>query len=97
VTVFDPTSRYIGIAEGSHTLPDGRTVTYKRRRFLPRADAMTPLAVEVVRPADRLDLIAARSIGDPEQYWRICDANEALHPEDLLRIGRRLRIASPAP
>jgi hypothetical protein len=97
VTVFDPTSRYAGIEEATHALPDGRTVPYKRRRFLPRSDRMPQLAAETVRPADRLDLIAVRSIGDPEQYWRICDANDALDPEALLRVGRRLRIASPEP
>ena len=41
-------------------------------------------------PGDRLDLITARTLGDPEQFWRICDANDALDPDDLAEPGRRL-------
>ncbi len=42
---------------------------------------------------DRLDLIAHRYLGDPELYWRICDANRALRPEELTaEPGRRLVI-----
>jgi hypothetical protein len=45
-----------------------------------------------------LDNISARApeIGDPELFWRICDANRALRPEALTEeIGRRLRITMP--
>ena len=36
-----------------------------------------------VSAGDRLDNIAARTIGDPEQYWKICDVNDSMHPLDL--------------
>ena len=43
-----------------------------------------------------MDLIAANELGDAEAYWRICDANNAMRPEDLASpIGRRLRITLP--
>lgn len=41
---------------------------------------------------DRLDQLAQRYYGDPLKYWLICDANEAIFPEDLLVPGRVLRI-----
>jgi hypothetical protein len=95
--VFEPTSRYFALEQGTYTFPEGRTVAYARRRFLPAGATMRPLAFEAVRSGDRLDLIAARTIGDPEQAWRICDANDAMDPDALLRTGRRLTIPSPEP
>ena len=47
---------------------------------------------------DRLDLVAFRYFQDPEQFWRICDANGALWPDDLLEPGNVLLIpASEGP
>lgn len=67
-----------------------------RRRFLPRGEKQ-PLLVEVmITKGDRLDLIAARTLGDPEQFWRICDANNAMNPFLLMaEPGRTLRVAVP--
>ena len=45
---------------------------------------------------DRLDNLAAKYFGDPELFWRLCDANGALRPDELIEIiGRRLRITLP--
>jgi hypothetical protein len=94
--MFDPTSRYAPIETATATMPDGRVVVYKRRRFLPQGRAALLLAEAPVGPADRLDLIAARSLGDPEAFWRICDANDAMNPTDLESpAGRRLRVPMP--
>ena len=33
---------------------------------------------------------------DPEQFWRLCDANAAMRPDELTEsVGRRLRITLP--
>ena len=93
--MFDPGSRYFELEDAVFTMPDGRAVPYKRRRFVPPPAAHETLAVEPVAAADRLDLIAARTLGDPEQFWRICDANGALDPDELIEPGRRLRIPVP--
>ncbi|MFC0111328.1 hypothetical protein [Kibdelosporangium aridum] len=46
-----------------------------------------------MREGDRADVLANRYIGDPEQWWRIADANPVLDPRDLTSTpGRRLRI-----
>ncbi len=96
-SLFTPNSRYIGIATGSLTTPDGRTLAYVRRRFVPQPSQLAQLQQHTVGQVDRLDVIAAQYLGDPELFWRICDANAALRPEDLLTpVGRVLRICLPA-
>lgn len=101
--MIDPDSRYAELPLASHrtrdgSTPDEREIPYVTRRFLPRADALSMLGTVTVKDGDRLDLIASRVIGDPLQYWRICDANEAMDPVDLTcPIGRALHIATPVP
>ncbi len=78
------TSRYYGLPTGELTLPDGRIVVYLRRRFLPAGDTASVVFEYPVAAADRLDLIAAKFLGDAEQFWRIADANDAMNPVDLI-------------
>jgi hypothetical protein len=89
------TSRYAGIEQGTHTGPDGTPQPYLKRRFLPRE--LPPLMGQVsVVQGDRPDLIAARQLGDAEAWWRLCDANGVLHPEELTaEIGATVRIGVP--
>ena len=45
---------------------------------------------------DRLDLIAAKYLGDPLMAWLICDANGAMAPYDLVKTpGTVLAITTP--
>ena len=92
---FPPTSRYYGIDVANLTAADGEETPYLRRRFLPQSAIFALLHWHQVTEAERLDLIAASELGDPGAYWRICDANDAMRPEDLAVIGRRLRITLP--
>ncbi len=94
--MFDPSSRYYNKEKATYTAPDGRVIAYVRRRFLPRGRDL-PLLVEVeVTDGDRLDLIAARTFGAPEQFWRIADANDAMNPPALTEeTGRILRVPIP--
>ena len=94
---FPPTSRYHDIEVAQLDLPDGRTVSYLRRRVVPAPEQHALLREHVVRQGERLDQIAATYLGDPEQFWRVADANGAMAPEDLTRdAGRRVRITLPA-
>jgi len=89
---FSANSRYAGIEAMEYTQADGTKLRYLRRRFIPR-NAGTVLAEHQVVEGDRPDIIAAKTLNDPEQYWRICDANNSMHPRELVRdIGRRLQI-----
>jgi hypothetical protein len=94
--VFDPNSRYYNVETAVLEMPDGREAAYKRRRFLPQGSTMPPLTEVAVIEGDRLDTITARTLSDPEQFWRIADANDAMDPTELAETpGRRLRIALP--
>jgi hypothetical protein len=96
-TLFPPTSRYHGIETATLVATGGTTVIYIRRRFLPSPDDLSLLQEHVVSDGDRIDNIAARYLGDPQQFWRICDANLAMHPDELTEVlGRHLRITLPA-
>jgi hypothetical protein len=94
--LFEPASRYYEIEEAMVRLPDGRVATYKRRRRIPPPASFQTLAVVKVSQGDRLDVITARLLGDPEQFWRVCDANADLDPFQLTaEIGRALRVPVP--
>ena len=78
------------------TQADGRTVVYVQRRILPPTENFAPLQTVTIVADDRLDNFAARYIGDPQQSWRLCDANGAMQPEALLAdVGAMLTISLP--
>lgn len=94
--LYPVTSRYYGIATAQLTTPDGTTVTYLKRRFVPPPENFATLSEHQVVSGDRVDNLAARHLGDPEQYWRLCDANGAMNPSELTEIiGRYVRITLP--
>lgn len=95
-SLFSATSRYYGLDTQTLTTADGRTIIYLTRRFVPSPDQFQLLQEYAVKQGDRLDNVAARYLGDPEQFWKLADANGAMRPEDLLAVvGRRLRITLP--
>ena len=93
---FPATSRYHDIATATIERPDGKIDVYLRRRFIPPPENFSLLHEHLVVQGDRLDNVTARYLGDPEQFWRICDANAAMRPDELTETpGRRLRITLP--
>lgn len=91
--MFFKGSRYETVPTATLESASGRTVRYKRVRFIPPTSA--PFGV-VVNQGDRLDQIAQRMYQDPELFWRICDANRALWPDDLVaEPGRIIRVPPP--
>ena len=94
--MFEPTSRYYGLETATFTNADQQNFAYIRRRFLPQGQSLSLLVEVVVTEGDRLDLITGRTLGNPEQFWRICDANNAMNPADLTpEPGDRLRVPLP--
>ncbi|MEE4279086.1 MAG: hypothetical protein V2I82_11520 [Halieaceae bacterium] len=90
---FGKTSRYLNTPVATRETADGVQLRYLRRRFLPQPEAL-PLGYHTVVQDDRLDRIAAGSLGDPQLWWRIADSNLALDPDELTRdLGRSLTIA----
>lgn len=92
---FPSTSRYSGVETAAITTADGRTVAYLRRRFIPAAERFALLQEHGVKQGERLDQLTARFLGDPEQFWRVCDANAAMRPAELEEEGRTVRITLP--
>jgi hypothetical protein len=94
-TTLAPTSRYAAI-ETAVIEVDGRQIVYLKRRFVPSPDRFATLSEHVVTRADRLDVISHVELGDAELFWRLCDANGAMRPDELTeKVGRRLRITLP--
>jgi hypothetical protein len=91
-----PTSRYFSVGTQSIVTPSGGTIVYFLRRFVPPPERFVPLHIYTVQQGDRLDNITAQFLNDPEQFWRVCDANRALRPDDLTAVlGAKLRITLP--
>jgi hypothetical protein len=95
-TVFPQNSRYHGLEIKKYQTPDGRDIAYVARRFVPQQDRFETLRDYAVSEGDRPDNLAAHFIGDPEQFWRLADANNDLNPFDLTAtINRKIRITLP--
>jgi hypothetical protein len=95
---FPTDSRYHASATLQYIAPDGQIITYLARRFVPQPGApnFATIAQHTVHQSDRLDLIAAKYLGDPLIFWLLCDANGAIAPNDLLaEPGRVLTIVTP--
>jgi nucleoid-associated protein YgaU len=95
---FPTDSRYYGSATLSYVSPNGQMITYLARRFVPQPGApnFATVAQHTVRQGDRLDLLAAKYLGDPLVFWLICDANGAIQPDKLVETpGRVLNITMP--
>lgn len=96
--MFSNDSRYSDKLVGTniYTAPDGRQFPYKQRRFCPQGDQIPVQAEHIVGMYDRLDYLAAQALGDPELFWRICDANNCMNPFELTDTpGRVIRIPPP--
>lgn len=88
--MFFKGSRYAQVSEAEFKDGRGRTIRYKQIRFIPEA---RELWRHTITQGERLDLLAYDYYHDPERFWRICDANRALWPEELTSLpGRTIRI-----
>jgi hypothetical protein len=95
--MLDPDSRYAQLPTATHVAQGGREIVYVTRRFLPRPDALLAIGKVSVAEADRLDLIAARALGDALVWWRLPDANLCEHPDELEQPGLALVLAVENP
>ena len=95
---FPTDSRYYGSGTWTYIAPDGQTITYLARRFVPQPGPpnFATIAKHTVHQGDRLDLIAAKYLGDPLMFWLICDANGATDPDKLTETpGTVVNITTP--
>jgi hypothetical protein len=92
--MFTHTSRYADLPRLTHRRADGRVTTYAGRRIIP-ASSEAPLLLVTMSQTDRLDNVAAATLGDPELYWRLCDASGVLTPRELEVAGRQVVVPAP--
>jgi hypothetical protein len=96
-SAFSPQSRYYGLPVASLARPDGSTISYVTRRFIPPAVSFAVLQRHRVIQGERVDVLAGQALGDPLFYWRLCDANQALRPEDVTaKPGAFVNITLPS-
>jgi len=95
---FPTDSRYYGYSTLTYTTIGGQQIAYLARRIVPQPGSpnFATIATHTVHQGDRLDLIAAKYLGDPLMFWLICDANGAIEPEKLVATpGAILNITTP--
>jgi hypothetical protein len=97
--VFAPDSRYAHQPQLAWVDAQGRVRPYVALREVPPARPARPEdPVHVVSSGDRLDRVVWQQLGDPELFWRLCDANGALDPAELTAVpGRCLLVPLEPP
>ena len=91
--MFFKGSRYERVKDAEFTDTSGGVIKYKRIRFIPE----TPVIQRhTVVQGERLDLIAEKYYRDPELFWRICDANTAMLPDELVAEAGQQILIPPA-
>jgi nucleoid-associated protein YgaU len=87
-------SRYARLE--TYTIIDAHGIT--RTALKMRLNPPTPAVFQhTVKENDRLDLIAFQYYGKADRFWRICDANNEMLPDDLLEPGRQVLIPPDLP
>jgi hypothetical protein len=93
---FSPGSRYYNTEVATYNFPNGASVKYVRRRFVPDQSQFSLLRIHFVSQGERLDNITNLYFGDPLLFWQVCDANNVIDPEELTEtIGNPIRITLP--
>lgn len=88
---FAAHSRYDGVPLTVVASADGTPQPVLLRRFIPMPGP--PAARYRVAAGDRVELIAARQLGDAQAWWRIADANRVIDPFSLTDTpGARLDL-----
>jgi hypothetical protein len=93
---FPPNSRYYGVAVTTLEQKNQEPIAYLKRRFVPPPENFSVMQEHTVVQGDRIDNLAAQYLGDPELYWRLCDANRAVCPGELTATpGTTLAVTLP--
>jgi len=92
---LSPSSRYFRLPISNYVDAAGNTHAYLTRRLLPDPSRFAVLQQYSVVQGDRIDNLSAQFLADPEQFWKLCDANNTLDPAELEEIGRTLLVTLP--
>jgi len=91
--MFFKGSRYTDVEESTLTDSQGRIISYIKVRFIPETTARLG---HMVTQGERPDHIADRYYRDPERFWRLCDANTVMWPDDLVAEPGRTILLPPS-
>lgn len=94
--MFDQNSRYYSIENAKMcVIRDGIPcfIIYKKRRLIENPGNPLSLIEHHVVRGDRLDLVTARYLGDPMEFWRLCDGSNVIRPDELEEVGRVITVA----
>jgi hypothetical protein len=91
--MFFKGSRYEDV--DGHEIQDGqgRAIRYKKIRFISETEARMG---HILGQGERLDHIAYNYYQDPERFWRICDANRAMWPDELVAEAGEAVLIPPS-
>lgn len=89
---FPLNSRYRDVPLRTRVAPDGTVETFVGRRIIPALERYGIVGRHRLIAGDRIDGVAAEAIGDPEQYWKLCDANGDADPAQAAEPPGRLLI-----
>lgn len=93
----DPQSRYARTPVTQYTTPEGRRVACFSPRLVPLGRTLPVLGTIEITPLDRIDRLAARALGDPRQFWRLCDANDVIDPIAFAQAPGDVIVPEPEP
>jgi hypothetical protein len=89
---FPPGSRYGGVGTLEIDTGDGR-VTYLARRWVPAPRKDQLVRDVALRIGERIDNFTARTLADPLQFWRVCDASLVMDPFEVTdEVGDELSV-----
>jgi hypothetical protein len=95
-STFPDNSRYHGVAITTLEQDNREAIVYLKRRFVPPPQNFALIQEHSVVEGDRVDNLAALYLGDPELYWRLCDANAVMRPDELTEnAGDKVAITLP--
>ncbi len=88
--MFFKGSRYEKVGDAQYTDAQGRTVAYKKVRFIPPTPARFN---HQVKQGERIDLLSFKYYRDPLKFWHIADANDVMQADELTaEPGQRILI-----
>ena len=90
---FPENSRYHSVEITTLEQSGQEAIAYLKRRFVPPPERFAVIQEHTVVEGDRVDNLAAQYLGDPELYWRLCDANGVIRPDELTeKAGAKVAI-----
>jgi 3-deoxy-D-arabino-heptulosonate 7-phosphate (DAHP) synthase len=88
--IFFKGSRYEKVAEYVARDSYGNRNIVKKIRVAPATKGIRSYEI---KQNDRLDIMAYQYYRNPTKFWFVCDANKEMYPDELLKKGKRIRIA----